>query len=71
MTKHDIVFWHPDDDLLAGMTYQELITTVQCNEKHHTLAAIERAFEEILRIKIRDAREQFGANFSKIKKELK
>ncbi len=61
--------WHPEDNLLDAMTFQELIITVKCNEPGRSRKTIERVFNEILAAKVRDAKEMFKAYYSNIKGE--
>ena len=63
--------WHVDDSLLDGITFQELIDTVICNESKRNIVTIERVFNDLMVMKVTEARFMFWAYYSKIKEELK
>ena len=69
--KIKVDFWHPEDKLLDGMPFRELINTVICNEPKHDRESIERVFNEILAAKVRDAKEMFKAYYKNIKRGCK
>jgi hypothetical protein len=58
------------DDLLAGMTYQELIDTVCCNETWKDEIRVKKVFQEILEKKIQDAKALLNQNMGKIINKL-
>jgi len=61
--------YHKEDDLMEGITFQELITTVHCNEQRRDRATIEKVFNQIMAMKISDARVTFDHYFKDIQKE--
>ncbi|MBC8388803.1 MAG: hypothetical protein H8E13_12235 [Actinobacteria bacterium] len=58
------------DDILSGITLEELIQTIESNEKIYNERAIKKVFEEILKIKIEDAKYVLKQNIAIIKKVL-
>lgn len=57
---------YPEDNILDGITFQELITTVRCNCRTVSPEAIMREFETILAIHMEDARFLLRNNLSAI-----
>ena len=57
---------YPEDNILDGITFQELITTVHCNCKTVTPKAVLQEFETILAIRMEDARFILRNNLSEI-----
>ena len=58
------------DDILEGITFEELITTIQCNESEINLSTIKRVFKEILESRLEDARHTLNENIQFIKSNL-
>ena len=50
------------DDLLRGITFEELVETLQSNESVHDERAINRVFNEILKANLEDIRSELRAN---------
>ena len=61
-------FFHPKDDLLRGVTFEELIDTVYSNEKTITPDVVKRVYREILRSNTHDAEVELKDNMEKILK---
>lgn len=61
--------FHTKDSILDGIDFEELITTIQCNEKEVRAETVNKVFEEILEIKLEDAREVLKHNINNILKE--
>lgn len=57
---------YPEDNILDGITFQELITTVHCNCRTVTPEAVMQEFETILAIRMEDARFLLRNNLSEI-----
>lgn len=62
--------WHPEDNLLDGITFQELIDTIVSNEYSKKYGTIYRVFNDLLELKVEAAREAFTAYYDNIKEEL-
>lgn len=60
---------HTKDDLLRGITFEELIETLQSNEPTHDERTVRRVFEEILRANLEDARAELRDNMKFILKQ--
>lgn len=60
---------HTKDDLLRGITFEELIETLQSNEPTHDERTVKRVFEEILRANLEDARSELRSNMQFIIKQ--
>lgn len=58
------------DDLLAGFTYDDLIETVNSNEKMHDKKAVMKVFKELMKIAVKDAEYAIKADMDKILAEL-
>jgi len=54
------------NDLISGVTYEQLINTVEANEQVKDEDAVDRVFEEELNRVIEDARENFELNKDKL-----
>jgi len=48
--------WNVHDDVLEGLSFQDLIDTVIANEKTRDKRAIEKVFKDILKEKVDDAK---------------
>jgi hypothetical protein len=59
------------DSILSEITFEELITTVRCNEKTINEESIKRTFENILKTNLEDARFRLNVNLDIILKECK
>jgi len=57
------------DNILDDITFDELITTIQCNELKVTEAVIKRVFNELLESKIHDAKYMLNSNIDFILKQ--
>ena len=57
------------DSLLEGIDFEELIITLQSNEQEINEQTVNRVFEEILEMKLDDARELLKKNINDIIKE--
>lgn len=53
---------HLKDDLLRGITFEELVETLQSNENIHDERAVNRVFNEILKANLKDAISELRAN---------
>jgi hypothetical protein len=60
-----------NDSIISGITFDDLITTLQCNEQTIDKAAVTRVFNEILKIQMADAREILKQNMDFILEEAK
>jgi len=60
-----------EDDLLRGITFEELITAIESNEKEYTEETIKKVFEEMVRTNLIDAKATLRSNMRSIMKELK
>ena len=58
--------FHPLDDVLAGITFQDLIVTVQSNEKVIDERAVSKVFNEMLKTNIKDAKYELKRNMKQI-----
>ena len=63
--------WHQKDDLLRGITYEDLIITVQSNEPEINEASVRKVYREILNSNLHDAQVDLKDNMSRILKEAK
>jgi hypothetical protein len=59
------------DSILDGISYDDLIETVSCNEKMKDEQTVLRVFDELLNMRIEDAKEMLKANMRNILNELK
>ena len=66
--KETIAF-HPKDDLLGAITFEELITTIQSNEPEVSPRTAEKVFKELLAARVKDAQYEFKRNVKKIVEE--
>ncbi len=62
--------YHRKDDLLTGITFEDLITTVQSNEPNPNSKAVLRVFNEMLSQVVADAEHELKTNMKNILKEL-
>lgn len=64
--------FHTKDELLQGITFEELIITVQSNESesNYNKATVTKVFNEILKMKLDDAKYELKSNMSHILKNL-
>ena len=58
------------DNILEGITFDELITTIQCNEAEVTTETIKKVFDEILNNRLEDARYTLAENIKFIKENI-
>lgn len=54
------------DDLLTGITYEDLIYTVQANEPTVNAASIKKTFEAIVKANLKDAQYSLSSNMKEI-----
>lgn len=59
------------DNLIDGITYDDLITAVQSNEKEVNEKSIKKVFNEILEIQLQDAKFLLDKNMNEIIKRSK
>lgn len=59
---------HLKDDLLRGITFEELVETLQSNESVHNERVVNKVFEELLKSNIADARHELKSNMQMILK---
>ena len=60
--------FHPKDDLLRGITFEELIDTVYSNEQTRDEKAVKKVFEELLKASVAEARSELRRNLKEIVK---
>lgn len=58
------------DDLLRGITFEDLITAVESNEKVYIEGTVKKVFDEMLQTNLQDAHALLKANMRNILKEL-
>jgi len=63
-------FFHPDDDLLKGITFQELIDTVYSNEKVVDEKSVWKVFNELVKVKLEDAKSELKSDIKQVIKEI-
>ena len=61
---------HEKDDLLHGITFEELITTVQSNVQEHSPQMVQKEFEKLLAMKVQAARDALKQNMDFILKGI-
>ena len=64
-------YFHEKDDLLRGITFDELIITVQSNEKTISAETVKKVYKELLQANIRDAEDELKDNMAQILKASK
>lgn len=62
-------YFHPKDDLMRGITFEDLIETVQSNESEINEKTITKVFNEILNSNLRDAKAELKDSMKQIVKE--
>jgi len=62
--------YHSKDNLLSGITYDDLITAVLSNEHEINEELIKKVYNEILQEQLHDARYLLKLNMGNIIKEL-
>jgi len=60
-----------NDEILSGFTAQKIILTVICNEPIKDEKTVKKVFEELLTIKINEARKIFNSQLETILEEVK
>lgn len=60
-----------NDSILSGISFDDLITALQCNEKTIDKAAVTRVFNELLKLELENARFTLKKNMDFILKEAK
>ena len=63
-------YFHEKDDLLAGITFEDLITAVVSNEKIKSAETIKKVFKELLNANVRDAEAELRDNMQQILKAV-
>jgi hypothetical protein len=63
--------WNMTDSIISGITFQELIETLQANEKEINEESVMRTYRNILAANEKDAEYELKANMARIIKELK
>lgn len=63
-------FFSTQDSCLDGLSYQELIDTVLTNEPHHDMIRLEKVFDELIKLRVQAAKENFKFHKVKLIKEL-
>lgn len=63
--------FHIKDELLRGLTYEELITTVFSNEKTIDASVIKKVCENLINLRVSEARRDLKDNITKILQELR
>lgn len=59
-------FFHPQDDLLRGITFEDLIDTIYSNEPTVDERTVQKVFNEILQTNLMDAKAELRANMKQI-----
>ena len=62
--------FHPKDDLLIGLTFDDLIVAVQSNERIINEASVKKTFETLLKEIVSDARYELKTNMKQIISEV-
>ena len=62
--------WNPKDNILNDITFEELITTIESNEKTIDEKNITKVFNDLMKIKVSDAKYVFKKNISEIIKYI-
>lgn len=62
--------FHPKDDLLGGITFEELIMTVETNERVKDEKAVKKVFLELVKGKLHDADVELKSNMKEILSSL-
>ncbi len=62
--------FNTQDDLLRGISFQDLIDAVQSNEKVKDVKSVKKVFAEMVQANIFDARGDLSKNIKRILKEL-
>jgi len=62
--------WHPKDNILDNITFEELITTVESNEKIIDEKSITKVFDDLMKAKISEAKFSFKQNKNTILKYI-
>ncbi len=60
-----------EDNLLDGITFEEVVTTVMCNSKHITREAVRLAVKQIIEIRLQDMDYLLDKNVLNIVKEAR
>ena len=62
--------WHPKDNILDDITFEELITTFESNEKTIDEKSITKVFNELMKGKVSEAKFTFKKNIGEILKYM-
>jgi hypothetical protein len=62
--------FHPKDDLLRGITFEDLITAVQANEPEINETSIKKVYKEILKQVTDDAQYDLKSNMKDLLKQI-
>ena len=60
-----------EDDLLRGITFDDLITAIESNEKEINEISVKKVFEEMVRTNLVDSKSLLRSNMKSILKELR
>jgi len=63
-------FFHPKDNLLRGITFEDLIDTVFSNEREINERTVRKVYKELLRASMKDAEAELRDNMDEILSEL-
>jgi len=58
--------WRPEDNILDDITFEELMTTLESNEKTIDEKSITKVFNELMKSKVSEAKYTFKKNMGKI-----
>jgi hypothetical protein len=59
-------YFHPKDDLLSGITFEELIDTIYSNEKVVNENVVKKVFRNLVNAKIHDAEYELKQSMKQI-----
>lgn len=59
-------YFHEKDDLLRGITFEDLIIAVQSNEKAISASSITKVFNEMVKANLKDAEYELKSNMKQI-----
>ena len=62
---------YSDDNLLDGITFDDIILMLDCNEKEININTAQKCFNELLALRLEDAKELVRINLNEIVKEAK
>jgi hypothetical protein len=62
---------HQKDDLLSGITFEDLIIAVESNEKEINKSTITKVYNELLKANMKDAQFELNKNMDWIIKKIR